>query len=188
MAVVLGAVQVVFAIGVAHIADAHFCGYCLQLAIVVHLAGEAVEGVVGEDQLDDVLTQFLDAVGVGIDVRAWHNGGMARRHGFRRPAWCQGHIHTAHAARPEWVEVGSIAQGGHRILTEVPPHQAEDGFPILDFEGLVVDIGNLDVLLGGSGTACSTRNLIVYKKLLAHILMFMKNKEIIRFRNTSTHF
>ena len=42
MAQIFGLIQVIFPVGIAHVADAHSGSHRLQLAIVVHFAGEAV--------------------------------------------------------------------------------------------------------------------------------------------------
>ena len=54
---VLFAVEVVRPIGIADVTDAYLGGDGLQFAVAVHLAGEAVERVVGQHELDDVFSQ-----------------------------------------------------------------------------------------------------------------------------------
>src|SRR5690606_16404723 len=77
MAEVFFSVQMMGPFGIAHRPYSDLCGYGLQLTVVVHLAGEAIQRVVGEDQLDYVFAQLKYFFARWINVTVGHCGCMA---------------------------------------------------------------------------------------------------------------
>ena len=55
MTKILFPVQMVFPFGVTHIPNPHFGSYGLQFAVIIHLAGKAIERVIRKNEFDDVL-------------------------------------------------------------------------------------------------------------------------------------
>lgn len=77
VAVVLLTVQMGLTFRIAHIPDAHLSGHGLQFAVAIDLTGQAIQWMIGEDQLDDVLPQVFDGFCSGIDALSFSNRGMA---------------------------------------------------------------------------------------------------------------
>jgi hypothetical protein len=115
MAQVFCPVEVVFAFRITDVANAHPGSHGLKLAIVVDLAGEAVQRVVGQHQFNDVAPQFFDSGAVGIDVRIGYNRRMAGGLGFGGSVLHQGNINAAHPAGSKGVEVGRVAEGWNQL-------------------------------------------------------------------------
>ena len=72
MAEVFFAVEVCFAFRIANLAYAHLGGHFLQFAVVVYLTGKAIQRMIGEHQLNDVLSEFLNALTARIDIASGH--------------------------------------------------------------------------------------------------------------------
>ena len=53
---------------ITHLADPQLLRQLLQLAVLVANAGKAIAAMVGQDQLDGVLTRFQSALGIGEDL------------------------------------------------------------------------------------------------------------------------
>ena len=68
-------------IAVAHVAQAHFAGGVLQLAIAVGAAGQAVQRMVGDVELHHALAQLGEPLVLGVDHHAVVGGRGARRRG-----------------------------------------------------------------------------------------------------------
>ena len=75
---VLGLPQVVVAIGVAHLAQAHGASHVLQFTVAVRGAGEAVERMIGDVELHHAPSHPRHLLGLG-----------PHRHGRARPARCR---------------------------------------------------------------------------------------------------
>ena len=98
---------------VAHLPHADLGGHGLQFAVAVHLAGQAVERMIGEHQFDDVPAQprtFCDSVKMcmpGVSG-VWHEATTRRG-----PSACMRDLHRADAAGAVGLELRRIAQRRH---------------------------------------------------------------------------
>ena len=77
MTEILLAVEVILSFRIPYVPDPYPCGYGLEFAVVVDFASEAIEWMIGEDQLDDILTQPGDPVAIGVDIGIGHDRRMA---------------------------------------------------------------------------------------------------------------
>jgi hypothetical protein len=56
------------------------------------------------------------------------------------PSSCKGHLHAAHAATAEGLQVGRVAERGHRLGTHGTAQQVENGLPLDDGVRFAVDV------------------------------------------------
>ncbi len=137
------------AFGVAHAIDVKtdLLNDVVELVRAVVLGLQPLRVVVGEHQLDDVLPQPLHARAVGGDVHALADGRVARGHDFRRTIFLQGDFHGTHPAAAEGLQVRCVAKRRHRVRADVPAHEGQHRFVLVDGIGHAVDVGDVD--LGG---------------------------------------
>lgn len=133
-------IQVILATGIADLPNADLGGHPLQLAISVRLADEAIQGMVGEDQFDDVPAQPLHVGGIGVYVLAFLDLRVTRGRHAPGTTLLLGHLHRTEPTRAEGREVGGVAEGRDVVMSGAP-REVEDGFVFFDWEGGVVYIG-----------------------------------------------
>ena len=68
MASVLFVMLVVFAFWIPYFPDPDFRSHVLQLAIPIDLTGQAIEGVIGQYQFNDILSQFPELFRIGENM------------------------------------------------------------------------------------------------------------------------
>lgn len=134
-------IQVVFALRVTHFANSYTRRHVLQLTVAIHLAGQAIKGVVGEHQFDDILPEFLDIRRFGVNKHARLNQCVARGFGTPWAALLKGYFDTAYAAGAKGLQIGRIAKRGNAVFAKISAGKLQDGFTRLKNAGLVVDIG-----------------------------------------------
>jgi hypothetical protein len=127
MAEVFRPVQVVFTRWVSHFPDAHASGDVLQLAIAVDFAGQAIQGVVGKYQFDDVFPQPLNSVALGFDDHAIFNRGVAGSYGALACSSGSRNVHAANATGTECLQARCVAQGGNGSSALVSSDKLEYG-------------------------------------------------------------
>ncbi len=145
-----GGIERMGALGVAHAVqvEADLLHHVVELVLPVVLGLELLHRVVGEHQLHDVLAQPLHARAVHRDVLPLGDRRVAAGHHLGGTVLLQGHLHAAHAAAAERLQVGRVAERGHGVGTQVPLQEGEHRFPLVDGEGHTIDVGDVD--LGGS--------------------------------------
>ena len=104
---------------------------------------EAVGGVIGEHQFEDVPAQPPDPLAGGIEVLTRCDRRMA---GGQHPAGAVrglGHLHGAEPTGAVILQIVGLAEGGDEVPAPVPAHELENGLAGDDGEGLVVDVGGV---------------------------------------------
>ena len=81
------------AIPIAHFANAYACRHILQLAIAIHFASEAIQWMIRQNQLNDILAQRLDRFRLRENMHAWCNRRMAGCHRSDRAVRLQSHFY-----------------------------------------------------------------------------------------------
>jgi hypothetical protein len=140
MAEVFFPVQMVFSFGVSDVPDAHLSGHGLEFAVVVDLTGQAIEGMVGEDEFNDIFPQPVDPLRVRVHVAVRDSGCMARCLCLAGAVALEGHIYAAYPTTSERVEIWGIAEGWHKSFAQVSSDYREEGFTGCKRVGPVVDV------------------------------------------------
>jgi hypothetical protein len=113
MAEISGFMEVVLPFRIPDLANTDLGSHCLQLTIPVNLTGKAIQGVVRENEFDNILPEFLNTGRTGINVLAFGHRSMAGRHGFHRTVLLRSHFNTADSAGSKRIEIRGVAQGGN---------------------------------------------------------------------------
>lgn len=132
--------QMIATAGIPDLPDSRLGRHPLQLAIAVRLAGETIQGVVGEDQLDDIAPQAPYIGGMGVDILAFLDRRMTGGHHAAGGVFVRRHLHRAEPTRTERGEIGGMAEGGDVVVSGAPG-ELENGFAGGYGEGGVVDVG-----------------------------------------------
>ena len=77
-----------------------------------------------------------------VDIGVGHHRRMAAGLGFCGTVFCKRHIHAAHPAGTEWLQVGRIAECGYIVVPEISFNESQNCFSFLYRVGFIVDVGN----------------------------------------------
>jgi hypothetical protein len=138
---VLGAVEVVGSGGVAHLPHADLRGHGLELAVAVDLAGEAVERVVGEDELDNVAAQLADLGRLGEKVHPGRQRRVAGRNDPARTIGLEGDLDRTNPAGPVGLELRRITQRRDMPAPAVAVDEVQQGVAFFEEHRLSVEVG-----------------------------------------------
>ena len=154
MGEILFAVQMIRTGRIPHAADAHFRGHGLQLAIAIHLAGQAVQGVIGQDQFDDVPAQPLHLGRFRENVHPVGDRGVAGGHHPAGTIRFQSHFHRADPARAIGFQLGRITERRDVPAAAVTVDEVQNHFAGLEPHGFAVKVSGEsgDILDHGWGT------------------------------------
>jgi hypothetical protein len=131
----------VFACRIAHAADADFRRDGLQLAVAVHFAGEAVERMIREHQLNDIFPQPAHLLRFGENVHPRRERRMARRDDAARPVGGLRDLDGTHAARAIRLELRRIAERRHMPAPAMAVDEIEERVAVLELVRCAVDVG-----------------------------------------------
>lgn len=132
--------QMIATAGIPDLPDSHLGRHPLQLAIAVRLAGETIQGMIGEHQFDDIAPQTLYIGGMGVDILAFPDRRVTGGHRAAGGVFVRRHLHRAESTRTERGKVGGMAEGGDRVVSG-SMDEVEDGFTGGYGEGGVVYVG-----------------------------------------------
>ena len=136
---VLRTVEMIRARRVANAADAHFSRHGLEFAVSAHLAGQAVQRMVREHELDDIFAQTTHFLALGVNVHARRNRRVAARHHAAGPIGLQSHLDAANTACAIRLELRRITQRRHKAATFVAVDEIEQCFAGLEAKRFAVD-------------------------------------------------
>jgi hypothetical protein len=139
MTQVLFSVEVVLTFRIANISYPNLGCNRLQFTIAIDLACQAVEGVVREDEFDDVFSKGLDLFTAGENVLSLADRGMARSHGPPGSVSLHGDIYTAYPTGTEGIQVWGITQGRHQGFSLISFDEGKYRLSLMDLKWLVID-------------------------------------------------
>ena len=115
-------------------------GHGLKLAVAVDLAGEAVERVVGEDELDNVAAQLADLGRLGEKVHPGRQRRVAGRNDPTRTIGLEGDLDRTNPTGPVGLELRRITQRRDKPAPAVAVDEVQEGVAFFEEHRLSVEV------------------------------------------------
>jgi hypothetical protein len=140
---ILLVVEVILSFRVTHVRNSDSRGYILQFAIAVDLAGQTIQRMVGQHQLDDVLAKALYVFVAGKDPHVLPDRSVAGSYCSGLSVRLTSHIHRAYTTGSIRIQVRRIAERWHNALSDVSLDEIQNGFTLIYAVWSPIDVGKI---------------------------------------------